>query len=51
MVDDFLDNEEIPFDYKKFERIDAGIKYLNPKHFSVKNFVMYCKLDGDLDFL
>lgn len=51
MVDDFLDNEEIPFDYKKFERIDAGIKYLNPKHFSVKNFVMYCKLDGGLDFL
>ena len=39
--DDFLNNEKLAFDYEKFELIDAGVKYLNPKHFSVKNFVMY----------
>ena len=43
--DDFLNNENIPFDYEKFELIDDGAKYLNPKHFSVKNFVKYCRFD------
>ena len=43
--DDFLNNEKIPFDYEKFELIDDGAKYLNPKHFSVKNFVKYCRFD------
>ena len=43
--DDFLNNEKLAFDYEKFELIDAGVKYLNPKHFSVKNFVMYCRFD------
>lgn len=43
--DDFLNNEKLEFDYEKFELIDAGVKYLNPKHFSVKNFVMYCRFD------
>lgn len=42
--DDFLNNEKIPFDYEKFELIDEGVKYLNPKHFSVRNFVEYCRL-------
>lgn len=42
--DDFLNNEKIPFDYEKFELIDEGVKYLNPKHFSVKSFVKYCRL-------
>lgn len=27
-----------------FELIDDGVKYLNPKHFSVKNLVKYCRL-------
>ena len=43
--DDFLNNEKLEFDYEKFELIDAGVKYLNPKHFSVKKFVMYCRFD------
>lgn len=29
---------------EKFELIDDGVKYLNPKHFSVKNLVKYCRL-------
>lgn len=45
MEDDFMNNEKIPFNYEKFELIDEGVKYLNPKHFSVKNFVKYCRLD------
>ncbi len=43
--DDFMNDEDIPFDYEKFELIDAGVPYLNPKHFSVKQFVKYCELD------
>ena len=31
--DDFLNNEKLEFDYEKFELIDTGVKYLNPKHF------------------
>lgn len=42
--DDFLNDEKIPFDYEKFELIDEGVKYLNPKHFSVRSFVKYCRL-------
>lgn len=41
----FLYDETISFDYEKFELIDAGVQYLNPKHFSVKNFVKYSQLD------
>lgn len=37
--DDFMNDENIPFDYDSFEKIDSGIPYLNPKHFSVKNLV------------
>lgn len=42
--DDFLNDEKIPFDYEKFELIDEGVEYLNPKHFSVRSFVEYCRL-------
>ena len=37
--DDFLNDENIPFDYEKFEIIDSGIRYVNPKHFSVKRLM------------
>lgn len=37
--DGFMDNENIPFDYDAFEKIDDGIIYLNPKHFSVKELI------------
>ncbi len=45
--DDFLNNEKLEFDYEKFELIDTGIKYLNPKHFSVKSFVEYCRFSKE----
>ena len=48
--DDFLNDEKLAFDYEKFELIDAGVKYLNPKHFSVKNFVMYCRFGKEWDY-
>lgn len=31
--DDFLNDGKIPFDYEKFEIIDSGMIYINPKHF------------------
>lgn len=37
--DDFLYDENLPFDFETFRRIDEGISYLNPKHFSVHQFV------------
>lgn len=37
--DDFGNDENIPFDYEKFEIIDSGISYVNPKHFSVKKLM------------
>lgn len=33
--DDFMDDENIPFDFDSFSLIDEGVPYLNPKHFSV----------------
>ena len=33
--DDFMDDENIPFDFDSFSLIDKGVPYLNPKHFSV----------------
>lgn len=36
--DDFLSNEEIEFDYDAFARIDEGVEYLNPLHFSFYDF-------------
>ena len=37
--DDFMYNENIPFDFDMFNIIDEGVLYLNPKHFSVNMFV------------
>lgn len=37
--DDFLYDENLSFDFEKFRIIDAGVRYLNPKHFSVHQFV------------
>lgn len=37
--DDFMDDENIPFDYDSFALIDEGVHYLNPKHFSVTQLV------------
>lgn len=33
--DDFLDDDRLEFDYDAFDLIDAGMEYLNPKHFSI----------------
>ena len=38
--DDFMCNEQIPFDYDSFALIDEGVHYLNPKHFSVAQLIM-----------
>lgn len=37
--DDFMDDENIPFDFDSFALIDDGVEYLNPKHFSVKQLI------------
>ena len=37
--DDYLYDKEIEFDYDAFEKIDSGIMYLNPEHFSVKELI------------
>lgn len=37
--DDFLHDASIEFDYDAFEKIDDGIMYLNPDHFSAKELV------------
>lgn len=37
--DDFMNDENIEFDYEAFDIIDSGEKYINPKHFSVVNLV------------
>lgn len=37
--DDFLNDENIEFDFEAFDIIDSGEKYINPKHFSVEDFV------------
>lgn len=37
--DDFMNDENIEFDYDAFEIIDSGKKYVNPKHFSVASLV------------
>lgn len=39
--DDFLDDENIPFDFAKFAIIDEGRDYLNPKHFSVNQLIKF----------
>lgn len=37
--DDFMKDENLPFDYDSFSIIDTGVPYLNPKHFSVVQFI------------
>lgn len=37
--DDFLSDPAVPFDEKAFLRIDSGVRYLNPSHFSVMQLV------------
>lgn len=39
--DDFMGDESIPFDFEAFEKIDSGVKYLNPKHFSLCQLMNY----------
>lgn len=41
--DDFLWDENIEFDFKAFESIDNGTKYLNPKHFSIIELINILK--------
>lgn len=37
--DDFMNDENIEFDFEAFDIIDSGEKYINPKHFSVMDLV------------
>ena len=37
--DDFMNDEEIDFDFAAFETIDSGMTYLNPKYFSVEQLI------------
>lgn len=37
--DDFMNDENIEFDFEAFNIIDSGEKYVNPKHFSVADLV------------
>lgn len=37
--DDFLNDENIPFDFSSFALIDDGVHYINPKHFSVVQLI------------
>lgn len=37
--DDFLNDASIAFDDEAFEVIDSGVKYVNPKHFSVLDLI------------
>jgi len=39
--DDFMDGDGSDFDFEAFRKIDAGTKYLNPKHFSVNQLLDY----------
>lgn len=44
--DDFMSDENIPFDFDSFALIDDGVRYLNPKHFSVVQLVRTMKSTG-----
>ena len=43
--DDFMDDENIPFDFESFSLIDEGVPYLNPKHFSAAKLVTVMGLE------
>ena len=38
--DDFMNDDTIPFNFDAFDVIDSGVKYLNPKHFSVEQLLV-----------
>lgn len=38
--DDFMNDDTIPFNFEAFYVIDSGVKYLNPKHFSVEQLLV-----------
>lgn len=37
--DDFMNDENIEFDFEAFDIIDSGEKYLNPNHFSITKLI------------
>ena len=37
--DDFMNDENIEFDFESFYIIDSGKKYINPKHFSIADLL------------
>ena len=39
--DDFMNYEDAEFDFVAFCKIDDGIHYLNPKHFSIQQLIDY----------
>lgn len=41
--DDFLYNENTEFDFESFNKIDDGIRYLNPNHFSINELIDFLK--------
>lgn len=46
--DDFLYDETKEFVFTDFEKIDEGVKYLNPSHFSEKQLVEYMEYASHL---
>ena len=42
--DDFLDDENIEFDFETFFKIDEGTEYINPNHFSINELVVFLKI-------
>lgn len=39
--DDFLDDEHLEFDFEAFYKIDDGIRYINPNHFSINELIFF----------
>lgn len=37
--DDFMNDENLAFDFELFDIIDSGVKYVNPKHFSISDLI------------
>lgn len=45
--DDFMNDENIEFDFESFYIIDSGKKYINPKHFSIADlFEVICDMNN-----
>ena len=47
--DDFMNDENITFDFESFSLIDEGVPYLNPRHFSVAQLVAVMGSRNTLD--